>query len=898
MSKALGGSGRPGADRWAHQPVAVAAIEAALGAGGRATGESACGSGKSRIAAQAAARLAPEGRVLVTVPTLELVAQMLATFAEHGRPLGRVVAVCSDAEVLSAGEVELGGAKVTTDAARLAELTRVRGRVTVLCTYQSLGVLAGAHAEHRMPSWDLVVVDEAHRTAGRAGRSWSLIHDDVVIPAARRLYLTATPKILGAGGDDTVVSMDDEKVYGPVVFRFTTAQGIDRGLLADYELVVVVVTDEQVRALATDDDRLLRAGTTTISPRALATQIAVLRAAREYRIRAAITFHNRIADARAWADALPHAWKLMPAGQRPAAVSALHVHGGQAIGERRRALGSLRGAHHNDDAGDLVRVVCNARVLTEGVDAPAVDAVAFIDPRDSMIDIVQGIGRALRTGGRTDKTARVIVPVLLGPEEDPQSALDGSAYAQVWRVIRALRAVDDRLAIQLDTARQKLGQNRSTSADDQTDNDQAYEHAGEHADDGDQEDPLELWDWLKVSGVPAPEAFARAIQVRAVRGASPSWLEFYGLAKAYHQAHGNLDLTVEYRAPDGTQLGQWVRNQRRHRAKLDPRQVELLEEIGLQWDSPLDRAWQDAIAAARAWAHDHDGQLHGIPNTWTFNGVQLSRWLVARRRDHRDGKLPAERKAALDAIDPTWLHTSDDIWDVHYQAARAFYHAHEHLHPDPDYRGPDGLDLPDWLDKQRRRARTRPQHRGHLTPDQKRLLDEIGMPWTVIEAEWQKGLAAARAYTQTHGDLHARTTFVTDDGFPLGRWLYGRRKQAINNTLDPQRLKALEALDPTWQTALSLQSRWDINYQAARRYAEKHGHLPRSRGAARDPAPQGHDFRRWLTQQRQNARRGHLTPERHAALDALDPNWRGTTKTTNTSTESRHNRKGENDHLR
>ncbi|TDB88845.1 DEAD/DEAH box helicase [Actinomadura sp. KC216] len=845
----------PSTDRWAHQPLAVAAITAALSAGGRATGESACGSGKSRIAAQAAARLAPDGRVLVTVPTLELVAQMLATFAEHGGPLGRVVAVCSDAEVVSVGEVELGEAAVTTDPARLAELTDVPGRVTVLCTYQSLGVLAVAHAEYRMPSWALVVIDEAHRTAGRAGRSWGLIHDDVVIPAARRLYLTATRKILGASGDDTVVSMDDEKVYGPVVFRFTTAQGIERGLLADYELLVVVVTDEQVRALASDEDRLLRVGATTISPRALATQVAVLRAARDYGIRAAITFHNRIADARAWAAALPHAWKLMPADQRPPAVSALHVHGGQAIGERRRALGSLRGAHH--DGGDLVRVVCNARVLTEGVDAPAVDAVAFIDPRDSMIDIVQGIGRALRTGGRTDKVARVIVPVLLGPEEDPQSALDGSAYAQVWRVIRALRAVDGRLAVRLDTARQWLGQTRPTDADTQTDTDD------QTGDDG-QEDPLELWDWLKVSGVPVPEQFARAIQVRAVRGASPSWLEFYGLAKAHYQAHGNLEITVDHQTPDGTKLGEWVRNQRRHRARLDSRQIELLEEIGLEWDSPINRSWRKGVAAARAFAAAHDNSLRDVPKSWEHDGVQLSRWLTTRRRELRAGKLADRRRAELDAIDPTWHLSSAEVWERHYDTARAFHAEHGHLRPDPDYRTPEGVDLPRWLEVQRRL-----RVGGVLAREREDRLAAIDMPWTLKQEDWRRGLAIATQYVTEHGNLDVPTN-GDYDGFPLGAWLQNHRKQVGTGRLRAERMQALNALDPAWHTRRSTHARWDSKYQAARDYVDKHGHLPR-RGS---PAPEGIDFRKWLVQQRQDARSGRLAADRIAKLDALDPNWR------------------------
>ncbi len=149
------------------------------------------------------------------------------------------------------------------------------------------------------------------------------------------------------------------------------------------------------------------------------------------------------------------------------------------------------------------------------------------------------------------------------------------------------------------------------------------------------------------------------------------------------------------------------------------------------------------------------------------------------------------------------------------------------------------------------------------------------MPWTKIEADWQRGLIAATAYAKVHGNLDVKTTLVTDGGFSLGQWLANRRKQALNNQLDPRRLKALKSLDTNWQTARSNSSRWETNYQAARAYAEKHGRLPTRKGSARDPAPEGHDFRRWLVEQRQVARSGRLTPERLAALNTLDPNWQG-----------------------
>ena len=854
MSELLGSTGQftadpSDADRWAHQPIAVAAIEMELGDGGRATAEAACGAGKSRIAAQATGRLARTGRVLVTVPTLELVGQMLETLAAHGGPLGQIVAVCSDTEVVSVGDVDLGDAAVTTEPEALAAATDVPGRVTVLCTYQSLQVLAVAHARCGMPAWDMAVIDEAHRTAGRAGKSWSLIHDDVVIPATRRLYMTATRKIMSTNGDDPAVSMDDEKIYGPVVFRFTTRDGIDRGLLADYQVLVVMVTDRQIRELAEEEDRQLQVGGIAVSPRMLATQIAVLRAAQDYGLRRAITFHNRVADAEKWAAVLPHAWQLMPAGERPPGVAARHIQGSQRISGRRQALKLLASAGTGARTGPL-HVVCNARVLTEGVDAPAVDGVVFIDPRNSVIDTVQAVGRALRTGGQPDKIARIIVPVVLGPDEDPESALNGSAYAQVYQVVRALRAHDDRLADYLDTARARIGARRTTDEPGAVDLEPDANGIDTH--------------WLEVCGAPVPPGFASAIQIRAVQAASSAWTEHYGAAKAYFDEYGHLDVRRGYETPDGLQLGIWLRRQADDRRAMAPERKQLLDAIGMIWNRK-DAKWHRDLAAIRKYVAEH-GPLHKIPPNCTSDGVRVKQWVMFQRSQARAGNMTEERLKAIADIDPTWLQT--DFWERLFQAAADFSARNGHLRPGKGEVTVHGTDLHGWLKDQRM-----PVNTALLTAERKERLDGIGMVWSLHEDDWRRGLAAAAAYAREHGNLDVSSSFVAKDGFPLGQWIGDRRTRARKGTLSADHKAALDRLDREWDTARSTQARWQAHFDAARAYADRHGRLPRH---SSDAAPEGLDFRKWLRVQRQSAKEGRLRPERRSALDSLDPKWLGT----------------------
>ncbi|MFE4483129.1 DEAD/DEAH box helicase family protein, partial [Kitasatospora sp. NPDC056789] len=540
--------------------------------GGRATVVAATGSGKTLIAAGCARRLAARGRVLVLVPTIELLEQTAEAWSLRGGRRGLAVAACSRGEALESAEA--GGrvhARMTTQAARITDL--VAGApddqpVTVYATYASLERIVQAHREFGLPAWDLVVIDEAHRTAGAESKAWAAVHDDAQVLATRRLYFTATPRIADdrrakdgladlaeADGQalPALCSMDDESIYGRTVFTWTLGQGIEHGYLADYRVLVPVVTDEDLRELlrlpAVADLRTQRSNEELLR---LALQIAVLRAVADLDLRRVITFHSRVSAAREFADTLPDASRLLEDAERPERIWAKAVAGTDRLRDRRAAFAEFK-AHIGED-GEECGILCNSRLLTEGIDVAAVDAVCFADPKSSVIDIVQAVGRALRQSYRQGKVSWIVIPVYLPtpqvgddtvtahPAEvhdageavkaEADTEIEASSFRTIWRVLRALAAHDARVVGRITELRAHRSQGTAhTTA--------AKTPEGGH---GDQQ-PVAPVEWLKVDARRHAARILQTVKLRAFNPRAVEWQRMHAVAAGFHTGHGHLDPT-------------------------------------------------------------------------------------------------------------------------------------------------------------------------------------------------------------------------------------------------------------------------------------------------------------------------------------------------------------------
>ncbi|MFE6746094.1 Helicase associated domain protein [Kitasatospora purpeofusca] len=730
------------------QKDAVAAAVREVKDGGRATVVAATGSGKTLIAAGCARRLAAKGRVLVLVPTIELLEQTAEAWSLRGGRRGLAVAACSRQEALESAEA--GGrvhAQVTTQAPRIADLVaavKPGEPVTVYATYASLERIVQAHRDFRLPAWDLVVIDEAHRTAGAEGKAWAAIHADDQVPAKRRLYFTATPRIADdrrakdgladltdADGQalPALCSMDSEEIYGKTCFTWTLGQGIEHGYLADYRVLVPVVTDEDLRELlnlpAVADLRSQRSNEELLR---LALQIAVLRAVADLGLRRVITFHSRVSAAREFANTLMETSELLPDAERPERIWAKAVAGTDRLKDRRAAFADFK-AHTGED-GEECGILCNSRLLTEGIDVAAVDAVCFADPKSSVIDIVQAVGRALRQSYRQGKVSWVIIPVHLPTPEvgddtstthpaeihdageavkaEADAEIEASSFRTIWRVLRALAAHDARVVSRITELRASRSQGTAHTT-------VAKPAGGEAAEAGEPptqvESPIE---WLRINAKQHAARILQTVKLRAFNPRAVEWQRMHAVAAGFHIEHGHLDPTDKAKH---VELISWLTRQRHLNGQglLDPARVSELDALGMIWSKNAN-AWERGVAYAAAFHHQH-GHL-AIPATAKLDDYAVGAWI---RRQRKAAGLTSDQVAKLDGLDELWRLEPD--WNRSYRRLLTYLAAggtldgpanRTGLGDDPTFR--PGT----WLRKQDK-ARTD----GKLTDHQTALLDAL-----------------------------------------------------------------------------------------------------------------------------------------------------------------------------
>ncbi len=642
-----------------YQTQALEDIAKTLETNSRATVVMACGTGKTLVALWAVEQAKPKS-VLVLLPSLSLVQQTVREWTRHTN-LGsrfRFICVCSDdtvagkrdSDALELDTTDLGF-RVDTEPATVNRFLSVSdGAVRVVfSTYQSSDIVSAG--TKGLDPFDIAVFDEAHKTTGLAGGQFSRPLSDNHIRIRKRLFFTATPRHIDIRskrdkyGEYKVQSMDDPKVYGPRAHTLSFKAAADKGIICPYKVVISVVDKQLI------DDFTRKNGITLVDGDEIGTRwvsnlVALQQALEQTGTTKAITFHSRVNLAKDFASDSPRG-----IGHYLEGFEVRHVNGKQRSSDRADLIQAFAAASKS--------IITNARCLTEGVDIPAVDMVAFVDPRQSRVDIAQAVGRAMRKPrGRLEKTVGyVFVPLFVGEEgETIEDAIKSERFDAVAGVLNALREHDSALEDNIKEVQRK----------------QVFEPNS---------NPREILQAVTVIG-PRLEFsnIASAVRSAIVERLGLTWDRFYGCLAKYQEENGHADVPVSYFTKDGVGLGNWVRRQRHRVDSLTVDQLRALVSVGFKFRrrgetlGEYNRRMQaiydvfDARSLGHSstkeivWQRHFDALCRFQANTGhtkvprffvSEDGLHLGQW-VNRQRNRPSALLTDERRRKLDELGFLW----------------------------------------------------------------------------------------------------------------------------------------------------------------------------------------------------------------------------------------------------
>ena len=518
----------------------------------------ACGTGKTFAALRIAEEIAGVGgRVLYLVPSIGLFSQAMREWAEQQGVSHRYIGICSDTkagkmhEDASILELEI---PVTTNPTAISEAlqnTDENNMKVVFCTYHSLPIVE-ASQDAGAPPFDIILCDEAHRTTGVEHPDddtspFVLVHNAERIRAKKRLYMTATSRLYTEGAkakaashDREVYSMDDPDTYGEEFHRLPFSRAVEQDLLSDYKVVLLAMSEQGTDA-ALQTYRSSGGGEININDatkivgcwRAL--QNPERKSLDDPNIRPltrAIAFTNTIAASKNlkkhWNGVIDSAIQRMPEDQRPDDFTCEtdHIDGQANALNRKRSIEWLKGNTEKDNTETICRILSNARCLSEGIDVPALDAVIFMTPRNSHVDIVQAVGRVMRKA-EGKEYGYIILPIAIPAGADPANILnDNQRFASVWNILRALRSHDDRLNAEIN----KIDLN--------TEKPPRIIIGGEGFDDDDASSPLSGQLFLPMD-IPPDAIFAKIVERCGDRKYWESWAE--DVADIFQRVVGRIE---------------------------------------------------------------------------------------------------------------------------------------------------------------------------------------------------------------------------------------------------------------------------------------------------------------------------------------------------------------------
>jgi len=785
----------------------------------------ACGTGKTLTALWIAEALKSE-TVLVLLPSLLLLSKTLAEWLTHSKEPFSYLPVCSDDTVaksedtiaLSTSELSFPS---TTDTDSIGKFLKSSGRKVIFSTYQSSPKIAEAFKAMQLKPLDLIIADEAHRCAGKVDSAYLTVLDNDQIPAAKRLFMTATPRIFqahfkkqAADSGVEVISMDSEASFGPVLHKLSFGEAIEQDLLTDYQVVVVGIDNPRYSEMITERSLVQTDNDIQSDAQSFASHIGLVKAMKTYDLKRVISFHSRVSAAKDFAYKLPEVIDWMPEESRPDGdLITNYVSGAMPTNERSRNLRAL-----GEIDADQRYVLSNARCLSEGVDVPALDGVAFIDPKNSEIDIVQAVGRAIRLS-KGKAIGSIVIPVFIEDHDDPDEVLNSSSFKKVWTVVNALRSHDGDLGEQLDQLRQTLGKKGTVGRLDKI-----------------------------IFDLPTTitHQFEKALDAKLIESTTASWELWFGLLMGYSEECGSC-LVSQDTLYAGYNLGGWVSKQRQNKGTLELERINRLDGLGFVWEV-LDYNWDEGFNLLVAYNKEFGDCM--VPHDFLYRGYHLGMWVGAQRR--KKDKLKVERVSRLDELGFVW-DVSVYQWEQGFKCLVAYKAEYGHclVKKHEVFRG---YRLGQWIGVQRVKKETSKRERI-------RRLEELGFVWDLVTYKWEEGLNFLISYKEEYGDCLVTSKFLYQ-GYSLGAWVSDVRSKKLR--LTPEQISFLDRLEFVWNIS---EFQWEKGFASLSAYKKEFGDCL----VMQNFQYIGYSLGIWVTSQR--SRESSLTSDQLRRLNKLGFIW-------------------------
>lgn len=813
---------------------------------------------------------------LVLVPSLALLRQIKKEWNKSFNKQFIRLNVCSEKDIDNDKNVENDSlivhtyeipGNVTSDKNIIAEFLKQPNNKVVFSTYQSLQAVVNALEILPDFRFDLVLADEAHKTAGFEDQNkFTLVHNAEKLRSSKRLYMTATPRIASSELKALhkerlkyLKDMSNPKDFGKEAYRMTFGTAIEKGILVNYKIIAVGVSDSDLKKNI--DKNIILTKTERIID--YAHNYALNIAMEKYNAYHALTFHSRVKLAFKFAERHP---KLV------ANISATSISGEQTTSEREKILDNFKASAR--------AVVSNARCLTEGVDVPIIDMVYYGDPKNSKIDIVQSAGRALRKGGNK-AWGYIVVPIFHKDKQTVEEAIDKSQYKNLITVIRSLCDQDERLEAEINELawdkenKSAKGTIEFTFSDDDTDKVIQFE---------------------KIQ-----EKLKNSLFNQIIDNLKDPWEIHYKQLEEYYKEYGHSDIPARHKHK-GFALGTWAVAQRTEfrKNRLSEREIKLLKKLNFEFE-PVD-FYKDFIIELRAY-YENFGNVNVPTQHKDFlrlgRSVNKVRTLYSQGKRDKSGNIVAKGKGTLlkseidelNSLGFVWMVRKDN-WEDNFLELQEYFNKNGHS----SVKMAENVVLYYWrygiIRRQKNLSEERKKKLASINFEylinknssnsniETQDISEINLDPGAFEKQWEEMFERLKSFVKTND--HFLISKSTPENKQLSSWAITQRIANKKKRLSPERIDKLNEIQFPWtlpkgrkrlNDEINTEQKnktfdaWDKYYMELLNYKLKNGHsnVPKQYHAS--------SLAQWVSRQRYLNKKQKLSQEQIEKLNLLDFQW-------------------------